>query len=344
MFERLAIVGTGAIGSVIGGYLSRAGRDITLIDTWAEHVDTMNAEGLHVTAENGEFSTSVNAMHLGDVNSVVDPFDAIFLAVKSYDTVWATHFAMRYLKPTGIIISAQNGINDEVIAPIIGYSREIACVITLGAGLYEPAKAIHTGDPHKLSFTLGELNGLPTDRVQRTCRSYERHRPHEGQPQYLGRALGKARRQQHGQSLSPRPQGWARRRSGARPASMTCPINIAAEVVTVAQSLGIQVEPISGIPADDYLPTDNAEAMEDLKSRLAEGASNLGAGRPSMLQDVMKGRKTEIDYLNGFVASRGDIVGVDTPFCDGIVDIVRRVERGEMPYEESNIDPLRAMV
>ena len=151
MFERLAIVGTGAIGSVIGGYLSRAGRDVTLIDTWAEHVDTMNADGLHVTAENGEFTTSVNAMHLGDVNTVVEPFDAIFLAVKSYDTVWATHFALRYLKPTGIIISAQNGINDEVIASIVGYSREIACVITLGAGLYEPAKAIHTGDPHKLS-------------------------------------------------------------------------------------------------------------------------------------------------------------------------------------------------
>ena len=166
MFERLAIVGTGAIGSVIGGYLSRAGRDVTLIDTWAEHVDTMNADGLHVTAENGEFTTSVNAMHLGDVNTVIEPFDAIFLAVKSYDTVWATHFAMRYLKPTGIIISAQNGINDEVIASIVGYSREIACVITLGAGLYEPAKAIHTGDPLKLSFTLGELNGLPTDRVQ----------------------------------------------------------------------------------------------------------------------------------------------------------------------------------
>ena len=121
-------------------------------------------------------------------------------------------------------------------------------------------------------------------------------------------------------------------------------INIAAEVVSVGKALGIQVEPISGIPADNYLPTDNAEAMEDLKSRLAEGAGQLGAGRPSMLQDVMKGRKTEIDYLNGYVAARGDTVGVDTPFCDGIVDIVRRVERGEMPYEESNIDPLRAMV
>ena len=344
MFERLAIVGTGAIGSVIGGYLSRAGRDITLIDTWAEHVDTMNVDGLHVTAENGEFTTSVNAMHLGDVNTVIEPFDAIFLAVKSYDTVWATHFAMRYLKPTGIIISAQNGINDEVIAPIVGYSREIACVITLGAGLYEPAKAIHTGDPQKLSFTLGELNGLPTDRVNALAGMMNDIGPTKVSRNIWGERWAKLAVNSMANPIAASTGLGAAVGGGQKHGVNDVSINIAAEVVKVAQSLGIQVEPISGIPADDYLPTDNAEAMEDLKSRLAEGAGQLGAGRPSMLQDVMKGRKTEIDYLNGFVAARGDMVGVDTPFCDGIVDIVRRVERGEMPCEESNIDPLRAMV
>ena len=343
MFQRLAIVGTGAIGSVIGGYLSKAGRDITLIDTWAEHVDTMNADGLHVTAENGEFTTGVNAMHLGDVNTVIEPFDAIFLAVKSYDTVWATHFAMRYLKPTGIIISAQNGINDEVIAPIVGYSREIACVITLGAGLYEPAKAIHTGDPQKLSFTLGELNGLPTDRVNALAEVMDDIGPTKVSRNIWGERWAKLAVNSMANPIAA-STGLGSAAVRSTPGVNDVSVNIAAEVVKVAQSLGIQVEPISGIPADDYLPTDNAEAMEDLKSRLAEGASNLGAGRPSMLQDVMKGRKTEIDYLNGFVAGRGDMVGVDTPFCDGIVDIVRRVERGDMPYDESNIDPLRAMV
>jgi 2-dehydropantoate 2-reductase len=318
-------------------------RDITLIDTWAEHVDTMNADGLHVTAENGEFTTSVNAMHLGDANTVGEPFDAIFLAVKSYDTVWATHFAMRYLKPTGIIISAQNGINDEVIAPIVGYSREIACVITLGAGLYEPAKAIHTGDPQKLSFTLGELNGLPTDRVHALADMMNDIGPTKVSRNIWGERWAKLAVNSMANPIAA-STGLGSAAVRSTPGVNDVSINMAAEVVRVAQALGIQVEPISGIPADEYLPTDNAEAMEDVKSRLAEGASNLGAGRPSMLQDVMKGRKTEIDYLNGFVAARGDIVGVDTPFCDGIVDIVRRVERGEMPYEESNIDPLRAMV
>ena len=343
MFERLAVVGTGAIGSVIGGYLSRAGRDVTLIDTWAAHVDAMKENGLHITAENGEFTTPVNAMHLGDVNAVQEPFDAIFLAVKSYDTVWATHFALRYLKPTGVVISAQNGINDETIASIAGFSREIACVITLGAGLYEPARAIHTGDPNKLSFTLGELNGLPTERAQALAEVMNDIGPTKVSRNIWGERWAKLAVNSMANPIAA-STGLGSAAVRSTPGVNDVSINIAAEVVRVAQALGIQVEAISGVPADDYLPTDSAEAMEDVKARLAEGASSLGAGRPSMLQDVMKSRRTEIEFLNGYVAARGDVAGVDTPFCDGIVDIVKRVERGELSTDPANLRPLQDMV
>ena len=343
MFERLAVVGTGAIGSVIGGYLARGGRDVTLIDTWAAHVDAMNESGLHITAENGEFTTAVNAMHLGDVNAVQEPFDAIFLAVKSYDTVWATHFALRYLKPTGVIISAQNGINDETIAAIAGFSREIACVITLGAGLYEPARAIHTGDPNKLSFTLGELNGLPTERAHALAEVMNDIGPTKVSRNIWGERWAKLAVNSMANPIAA-STGLGSAAVRSTPGVNDVSINIAAEVVRVAQALGIQVEPISGVPASDYLPTDSAEAMEDVKARLAEGASSLGAGRPSMLQDVMKSRRTEIEFLNGYVAARGDVVGVDTPFCDGIVDIVKRVERGELSTDPANLRPLQDMV
>ena len=77
MFERLAIVGTGAIGSVIGAYLSRAGHDITLIDTWSEHVEAMNRDGLTVTSESEEFTTPVKALHLGEANTILEPFEHI---------------------------------------------------------------------------------------------------------------------------------------------------------------------------------------------------------------------------------------------------------------------------
>jgi 2-dehydropantoate 2-reductase len=343
MFERLAIVGTGAIGSVIGGYLSRAGREVTLIDTWADHVEAMRKKGLTITAEDKEFNTPVRVLHLGEANTIQEPFDAIFLAVKSYDTVWATHFAMNYLKPSGVIISAQNGINDETIAPIVGFSRDIACVITLGAGLYEPGHALHTGDPKKLCFTLGELSGVATNRVKELAEVMNDIGPTKVSANIWGERWAKLAVNSMANPIAA-STGLGSAAVRQTPGVVDVSINIASEVVRVGTALGVQVEPISGIPASEYLNTNDAEAMEDLKTRLAEGAKQLGEGRPSMLQDVVKGRRTEIEYLNGYVARRGDQMGIDMPFCDSIVQVVTRVQRGEIKPGPANIEPLKAKV
>ena len=127
MFERLAVLGAGAIGGLIGGYLSTAGRDVTLIDLWPAHVDAMKENGLRVTTRDGEFTVPVKAMHLGEVSTVHEPFNLVFLCLKSYDAVWGVHLINSYLKPTGVIVSAQNAMNDDLIAPIVGHDRGIAC-------------------------------------------------------------------------------------------------------------------------------------------------------------------------------------------------------------------------
>jgi len=96
-FEKLAVLGAGAIGSTLGGYLSRAGRDITLIDLWPAHVEAMKRGGLRVTAQEEEFTVKVKAVHLADVCTLREEFDVVFLSVKSYDSVWATKFIEPYL-------------------------------------------------------------------------------------------------------------------------------------------------------------------------------------------------------------------------------------------------------
>lgn len=340
MFERLAIVGTGAIGSVIGAYLSRAGHDITLIDTWSEHVEAMNRDGLTVTSESEEFTARVKALHLGDVNSVLEPFDAIYLAVKSYDTVWATHFALSYLKPNGVIISSQNGVNDEVIGPIAGYSRELGCVVLLGAGLYEPAHVVHTGDPNKLSFALGEPSGLATKRAQAIADIMTAIGPTRITTNLWGERWSKLAVNCMANPVSA-STGLGSAAVRQTPGIVDISIKIASEVVRVGTSLGVQIEPISGIDPGDYLATDGQE-IEDLKSRLAENAKQLGQGRPSMLQDVSKGRKTEIDYLNGYVARRGAETDISTPMNEAITQLVRRVERGELKPDPENAKFLEA--
>jgi 2-dehydropantoate 2-reductase len=111
-FEKLAVFGAGAIGSILGAYLARAGRDITLIDLWAAHVDAMAQRGLTVTAPDEEFTVMVKAVHLADVCRLREPFDAVLLAVKSYDSEWAARCIAPHLTAAGVLVSAQNGINE----------------------------------------------------------------------------------------------------------------------------------------------------------------------------------------------------------------------------------------
>src|SRR5687768_18351632 len=95
---RIAILGSGAIGSVVGGMLTRAGTDVTLVDQWPDHVEAMKRHGLRLSGTCGEHVVPVRALHLHELQSVPEPFDAIFVAVKSYDTEWAAQLAAGYLR------------------------------------------------------------------------------------------------------------------------------------------------------------------------------------------------------------------------------------------------------
>jgi len=117
-------------------------------------------------------------------------------------------------------------------------------------------------------------------------------------------------------------------------------IHIAAEVVRVARALGYEIEPIYGIDPQRYLDAAEGRGREELERDMADGAKHLSGGRPSLLQDVMKGRRTEIDYLNGYVSEQGRRVGVKTPVNDAVVAAVRTFfERGLKP-DPKNLEPL----
>jgi len=119
----------------------------------------------------------------------------------------------------------------------------------------------------------------------------------------------------------------------------------------VAQAQGVAVERVSGIPAEEFAEATTADAVRGLKVCLAEASAprrlspeqirRLGVpGWPSLLQDVIKGRWTEVDYLNGYVVKRGEEVGVPTPMNRVIVDLMRKVETGELKPDPANLKRL----
>src|SRR5213079_714905 len=170
MSTRIGIMGAGAIGSVVGGMLTRAGHDVTLIDQWPDHIEAIKRHGLRLSGTCGEHLVPVKAMHIHETQGLRDPFDVIFISVKSYDTEWATALATVYLRqPSGIVVDFQNGLNDERVAAIAGRERTLGCVITIGAGMYEPVHALRT-DTGTVGFKLGELDGRDTERARALAR------------------------------------------------------------------------------------------------------------------------------------------------------------------------------
>ena len=120
MSKRIAIIGAGAVGSYTGGRMALAGHDVTLIDPWPAHVEAVRAHGLKLSGMTPAETQTVHvkAMHIGDVQQIArqQPVDIAFICTISYDTEWATQLIRQYLAPDGVIVSLQNGINEDAIA------------------------------------------------------------------------------------------------------------------------------------------------------------------------------------------------------------------------------------
>ena len=104
------------------------------------------------------------------------------------------------------------------------------------------------------------------------------------------------------------------------------------------------MEPIWGITAQRFVDASEGRAMAEVERDMAERAKELAGGRPSLLQDVMRGRRTEVQYLNGYVSEQGRQVGVPTPFNDKIVELITRVPPGTLKADPRNLEPLVAML
>jgi 2-dehydropantoate 2-reductase len=343
MATRIGIMGSGAIGSVVGGLLTRAGHDVTLIDQWPAHVDAMKANGLRLSGTCGDHVVKVRALHLYEAQAIEEPFDVIFLAVKSYDTDWATLFALRHLaEPDGVMVDFQNGMNDERVAALAGRERTLGCVITISAGLYEPGHAMRT-DTGAVGFKIGELDGRQTPRVDQLVRILNDVAPTRATTNLPGERWSKLAVNCMANPLAGLSgYGSAEIRTETTPRRIA--IHIAAEVIGVGRAAGHEVEPIFGIGPQRFVDAANGRGLDTLEADMAAGAGSLAGGRPSLLQDVMRGRRTEIDELNGYVVEAGRRFGVPTPVNEAVVREVHRHGVGRLKPDPRNLEPLSALI
>ena len=343
MFERIAVMGVGAIGGTIGGYLTRAGRDVTLIDQWGANVEEIRQNGVHVTAQDEDFYVPAKAIHLGEACNITERFDAIFLAMKSYDTEWATTTMLNHVDPEkGVFVNFQNGINDERMAAIAGVERSLGCVITISAAVYEPGRALRTDDKSP-GFKIAEQDGADTARARQLIEVMNSVELTEFSDDLWGERWSKLMINCMNNALSGL-SGYGTAEVRTDNDARRTGIQLGAEVARVAGALGIRLHTVIGISPDAVIDAAEGHNLEEVESTLLDSARSAGTGGvPSFGQDVRKGRRTEIDYLNGYVSEKGREIGVPTPFNDRIVDIVHDLGL-DFTGDPKHIQPLVEML
>jgi len=343
MAARIGIVGAGGIGAIVGGMLSRAGHDVTLVDQWPEHVDAMKKNGLRITGVMGEHVVPVKALHIHELQGVDEPFDMVFVAVKSYDTEWATMLMLPHLATDGVVVDFQNGINDERVAAIAGRERTLGCVIIIGGAVYEPGVALCT-NMEPVPFEIGELDGSETPRIAEIARIMSDVGLCKTTTNLWGERWAKLAFNCMANPLTGLT-GYRYAEALRRPETRRIEIQVAAECIRVARAAGQKVEAVLGIPSGRWVAAAEGRNIEELESEMLAAADRLGSSaRASFLQDVMKGRRTEIEYLCGFVSEQGRKLGVPTPFNDAMTEAVMRHPVGRLEPDPANIERLVEML
>lgn len=319
------IVGAGGIGCAIGGKLA-AHQDLIFVDWWQEHVDAINSAGLTVDYPDGTINVRVPAVHVSQIHSIGAAPEVVLLAVKSYQTIGAVNLLLPYLEPETMVVSLQNCINEEAIAEIVGQQRTIGAMVRFDGALRGPGHSSATRRERRL--VIGELNGKITTRVEVLCSVLAKSVRTEVTDNIWGQLWSKlvANSQVNGVATV---TGLTLGKLVSDPVALRFAISCGLETVRVALKLGIRLdrEELFGDP-EDYLKDLGTPEVNNIESGFRHFLEAYLTVKPSMLQDVEKGRPTEIDYMNGHVVKKGAEVGVVTPMNREIVRLVKEVEAG----------------
>jgi 2-dehydropantoate 2-reductase len=351
MGRKIAIVGAGAVGGYTGAHMVKAGEDVTFIDPWPAHVDHMQQHGLRVThaIDVPEFQVAVHALHVTDAQRLAKetPVDIAFVCMKSYDTGWATMLIRQYLAPDGYVVSLQNCMNEETIAGVVGWGKTLGCIASsITVNLPEPGH-IHRGagkggTAHTV-FRTGEVHGRITERVQEVCHLVAYADSAKVTSNLWGERWSKLVTNAMANGISA-CTGLTSSEILHNEPIRHFSTRVGSEAIRIGQALGYQLEDIYHLAPETIARAgegDEAAMRTCDAERLRQSKRTAAEQRPSMGQDMQKGRRTEIEFLNGLIVREGEKAGLPCRANAVLTDLVKRVERGELKPDPRHITELR---
>ncbi len=303
-FSRIAVMGGGAVGCYFGGMLALAGAQVTLIGR-AAHVDVIEREGLWF--EGLQFQESVPMCAALDASACADA-QLVLMCVKTPDTASATRAIAPHLAPGAIVLSLQNGVENAALIRGQCANPVAAAVVYVACMMSGPGRLKHTGRGDLVIGADRAQAGMPVARLTQLAALFERAAvPCKVSDNIEGELWGKLLINCAYNAIS--ALGRARyHRMVALPETRTLMEGVVAEVLAVAKASGVTM------PPGDWI---------DMAIKLAQG---MAQATSSTAQDLARGKKTEIDYLNGLIVRRGAALGVPVPLNHTLYGLTKLLE------------------
>lgn len=295
---KIAVIGAGAMGSVIGGLLAKAGNDVTLVDVWRQAIDAINKNGLRINDEVVKVRATDKATEVADL---------VLVFVKCYHTETAVRSALPLIGPETVVLSLQNGWgNGPRIAKIVGEEKLLLGVCYHSATVAGPGHVLHLG---KGMTFMGELNGKLTQRLTQIAETFKQAGIEVTTTEHVLKEI------------------WSKLALNA------CTLPTSALLRFYAPQL-VQHEPmlelmkallqeVIAVARAQKIPLDFNERWDAITGLLRRCGPTA---KSSMLQDVEKSRQTEIDVINGAIVEAGERLNIAVPFNRAMVWMVKSLE------------------
>ena len=338
---KIAVYGAGAMGTVLGAFLTKGGLKVDLITRNTAHVQGMKEQGAILSLIDGsEERISVNALL---PTEMTEQYDVVFLMTKQRHNQDILTGLLPYLKEDSVVCTTQNGLPEPSVAQIVGKTRTYGAATSFGATFLGGGRVALTSKIEAMSMEVGgyENEGKKLPLLKEIL-------------SYVGKATGNENFVKTTDNLL--GARWAKLAINAafsglsvitgmtfgevakRHKSRKLALGILRECIAVAKASGIKLATMQGHDMEKLLggrtPLKRLFAYMVLPFAMKKH-KDLVSG---MLKDIENGKKCEIDFVNGVVVREGEKAGVETPLCRQLVEMVHGIENGlyEIGYENTD--------
>lgn len=329
---RVAIYGAGSLGTILGAFITKAGVEIELINRNKAHVEALQVNGAKVLGTM-EFTQKVTAYTPDQMSGT---YDIIFLMTKQQHNAEVVTMLKDYLAEDGVLVTFQNGLPEMLIADILGAERVLGSTVAWGATMQSPGVCELTSHPDALSFSLGAITPERPKHFDKVKELLEHMGTVDVEENFIGTRWSKLLINAAFSGMSA-VLGCTFGEAASPRASRKIVQALIKECIDVCSAGGIRIEPVQGKDIVKLLDYSNPIKKAFAYMIIPIAIRKHALLKASMLQDLEKGKLTEVDSINGAVSEFGRKVSCPTPMNEKVVEIIHRIEKGELKPSFDNV-------